>query len=56
VTVWLPPAVETEEEIVGEGEGSLDHKPYIEVLRGTRGGGMASRRRGMSRRVRWVTG
>jgi hypothetical protein len=24
VTVWLPPAVETEEDIVGGGDGSLD--------------------------------
>jgi hypothetical protein len=24
VTVWFPPAVETEDEMLGEGEGSLD--------------------------------
>ena len=39
----LPPAI-------AGGVGSMG------VLRGTRGGGMESLRRGMSRRVGWVTG
>jgi hypothetical protein len=42
--------------MLGDGEGSLCHKPYIEILRGNRDGWVENFRRGMSRRIGWVTG